>query len=222
MSQNISTNEDYIYSPHDNEKDWRIDYAYFEIKEVINPHTVQSTNVDGDDMYLDSHGINTKREFRGSINIREVNSNLLADRYTVVENVRLQMSLKGLNFRAGSIANIIVPIKGLEGRSIRHIFDSKFDGLKFAIQIGFLINFAPNYSYMKNDNGIRITDMEQIISFGLGIGIDLAKISAQFFFRENLTGTRKIIFNNEQQIDQTTTTVLTNHSEILKVSFSEK
>lgn len=219
-----SLSEEYIYSPEDRSEDWTVDNAYYEVVETINPKKVKTQALHDDDCdcelyYGVARGPISTREFRGNIHIREVNSKLLADRYTVVENVRLSISLKGAVFRAGMVDNRRYPLKGLDGLSLRDLFDSPFRGGKLLVQLGFFINLVPNFSYVVNSSGISIPDLEQMVSAGFGIGIEAAYVSAQFFFRDNLKGTQVVKFHNEEEQPVDKEKKLQDHFEILDIEF---
>lgn len=123
--------------------------------------------------------ITRDRILQGTIVIEEYNNEDMITRTTRIESVTMKVRATGITFGAKAFYNNHVSFQGLEGRSIENVFNSKFEGWKASIGVGFVLGLNPNYMYLTNSNGIAVHDLESLIGV-TGIGAQGLKIEAQF------------------------------------------
>jgi len=212
--------KNYQLTAVENEKDWKIQVAEFNFAEVRNPNRnsqEEVTTADGSGWW-GSELILVNRDIIGSIYIREINPLTYGTRITQINNVWYRLRSYGLNIRAGLYKNTKIPLRNLEGKSVKDIFSRKFYGGKIAVQLGLLLNLAPNLSYMQNANGIIIPDLEQWVGVGVGIGLNVTYMDGQFYFRNNLGSYKTATHTHTTSVGDVTTEEL-NKSEILEKNF---
>lgn len=169
------------------EADWKITEAYFKAERVLNVATGEYLNVDSGtlnsehnlygDVKLNFHD---RIELAGAITVREYDVDTISHRTTTLKNVYVIVDLYGLNFRLGYVHDLVLPLKGLTGKPLSAIFDSKFHGGKILVGAAFVVGATPNYSYVRNSNGIRIPNLESWLSLSIHLALDVGYLTMQF------------------------------------------
>lgn len=157
--------------------EWKTGSVRFNIEAVTNLNGAdRSTHKPMENLMLD--GPVTERVINGTITVVmscDTGDGFHLKDLTVPATARL--SLYGAAARIGSLGaaplNTGFYIRNVEGKRLRSAIGEPFHGGKLAVTLGFAIVANPNFSFMTNQSGMFITDMESIIGVGptLALGV---------------------------------------------------